>query len=72
MPCIRDDIAALQEMIGPWVVKLQESLGRGIPVGGTLRAVRLIGAGDLAFLSDFLCHAKASERFPFAFFPAGT
>ena len=49
MPCIRDDNAGLREMMGPCVVELQRTLTPGVAVGGTLRAVRLIWMGDLAF-----------------------
>jgi len=69
MPCIRDDNAGLHEMNGTWVVELQRTLKRGVAVGGTLRAVRLIWTGDLAFLSAFVGHAGATARFRVCFAP---
>jgi len=69
-PCIRDDNAGLHEMIGPWVMEPQRTLTRVVAVGGTLRAVRLIWTGDLAFLSAFVGHAGATARFPCVFCPA--
>jgi len=57
-------------MIGPSVLELQRTLTRGVAVDGTLRAVRLIWTGHLAFLSAFVGHAGATARFPCVFCPA--
>ena len=70
MPCIADDNAALHEMIGPWVVDLEQTLKRGVVVGSTRRAVRLIWTGDLSFLSALVGHAGATARFPCVYCPA--
>jgi len=64
LPCVSDANEDLHTMIGPWVSDLQELLENGLMVGGTLRAVRLILGGDMAFLSAFLGHKDASSRCP--------
>jgi len=69
-PCIADDNSALHEMIGPWVIDLERTLKRGVVVGSTRRAVRLIWTGDLSFLSALVGHAGATARFPCVFCPA--
>ena len=70
MPCIADENTALHEMIGPWVVDLEWTLKRGVVVGSTRRAVRIIWTGDLSFLSALTGHAGATARFPCVFCPA--
>jgi len=62
LPCVDDSNEELHKMIGPWAGDLQEILDHGLFVGGTLRAVRLLLGGDLAFLSAFLGHKCASAR----------
>lgn len=64
MPCASDSNAELEKMIGPWVPDLQELSANGIKVAGSLRAVRLLLNGDLAFLYGILGHQGASARQP--------
>jgi len=70
MPCIAYDNTALHKMIGPWVVDLERTLKRGVVVGSTRWAVRLIWTGDLSILSALVGHAGATARFPLVFCPA--
>lgn len=53
MPCAGDSNEELHAMLEPWMSDVPELLDNGIVIDATLRAMRLLFTGDLAFLYSF-------------------
>lgn len=64
MPCAGDSNEELHAMLEPWMGDVPELLDNGIVIDATLRAMRLLFTGDLAFYIPFWGHQGPTARMP--------